>query len=188
MKDFLINAFQITSEEAEVFSSYFHVKEYSKGDKFIECGKVCDKVGYVEKGLLKCVLIGENKEVIDDFVFENQFISNYYSFLTNKESSKEIICLEESVIRVISREKIQELSSEYRFIEQIAKKVTENLFILTHQKLEALRLQNAEERYLNLLSSNSKVLERVPQYDIASYLNVSPETVSRIRKHLSIRS
>lgn len=188
MIDFLIKAFQITPEEAEVFSSYFHVKEYSKGDKFIESGKVCDRVGYVESGLLKCVLIGGTREVIDDFVFENQFVSNYYSFLTSKESRKEIICIEKSVLRVISRGKLQELSYEHTFIEQIARKVTESLFISTHQKLEALRLQNAEERYLNLLSSNRKVLERVPQYDIASYLNVSPETVSRIRRNLSIRS
>lgn len=188
MKEFLINIFQVTLEEASIFSSCFELKEYSKNEKFLERGKVCNKVGYIQKGGLKCVLVGDGREVIDDFVFENQFVSNYYSFLTNKESTKDIICIEDSLIRVINREKLQELSQKYLFIEQIARKVTEGLFISTHQKLEALRLLCAEERYLNLLTSNPKIMDKVPQYDVASYLNVSPETVSRIRRNLTIRS
>lgn len=187
MTEFLTEKFQITVPEAEIFSSCFEVKEYSKNEKFLERGKVCNKVGFVENGFLKCVLAGNGREVIDDFVFENQFVSNYYSFLTRRESTKDIVCMEDSIISIISREKLQELSLEYLFIEQIARMVTEGLFISTHQKLEALRLLSAEERYLNLLNSNPKVMDKVPQYDIASYLNVSPETVSRIRKNLSIR-
>lgn len=188
MIEFLINNFQLSSKEAEIFSEGFEEKSYAKNALFIESGKPCNKIGFLEKGLMKCVLIGKEREVVDDFVTENQFVANYYSFLTHKPSSKDIVCIEDSVVRVIQREQLDLLSARYPFIESVARIVTEKLFIATHQKLEALRLLSAEERYLRLLSSNPHIVEKVPQYEIASYLNVSPETVSRIRKKLMRRS
>ncbi|MDN5204548.1 Crp/Fnr family transcriptional regulator [Fulvivirgaceae bacterium BMA10] len=184
MNKFLIDNFRISPHEAELFSSCFQVKAYSKGEKFIEYGKVSQKIGFVEKGLLKCVSIGNRKEVIDDFVFENQFVANYYSFLTKNESTKEIICMNDSVIRITTRNQIEELGKKHSFMEQMARNIAEKLFISTHQKLEDIRLLSAEERYLKLLNSNSNIMNEIPQYEIASYLNVSPETVSRIRKKL----
>jgi len=164
------------------------MKKYSRNEKFIKFGKVCNEIGFLEKGLLKCVLIRDDLEIIDDFVFENRFVTNYFSFLTDTKSSKDIICIEDSLIQVINREQLYKLSLRHPFIETIARKVTEKLFISTHQRLEALRLQTAEERYLELLKSNKQIMGRVPQYEIASYLNVTPETVSRIRKNITIRS
>ncbi|MEO1451316.1 MAG: Crp/Fnr family transcriptional regulator, partial [Bacteroidota bacterium] len=67
----------------------------------------------------------------------------------------------------------------------MARQIAERLFISTHEKLEDLRLLSAEERYRKLLRTNGDLLHRIPQYEIASYLNVRPETVSRIRKSLS---
>src|SRR5690606_12456146 len=188
MNDFLIDTFQITKNEAEIFSSSFKMKKYSRNEKFIKFGKVCNEIGFLEKGLLKCVLIRDDLEIIDDFVFENRFVTNYFSFLTDTKSSKDIICIEDSLIQVINREQLYKLSLRHPFIETIARKVTEKLFISTHQRLEALRLQTAEERYLELLKSNKQIMGRVPQYEIASYLNVTPESVSRIRKNIKIRS
>ena len=185
MKKFLIDNFQISPKEAELFQSCFQVKQFSKGEKFIKYGKVSQKIGFVESGLLKCVLIGDKKDIIDDCVFENQFVTNYHSFLTKNKSTKEIVCMHDCVIRITTRNKMEELGKEHSFVEQIARKVTEKLFIATHQKLEDLKLLSAEERYLKLLKTKSKILNEIPQYDIASYLNVSPETVSRIRNNLT---
>lgn len=188
MKKFLIENFKITNEEAEIFSSIFHLKAYSKGEEFIKNGTICNKIGFVTSGVLKCISIGNNKEVLDDFAFENQFITNYYSFLTQQKSTKQIICIEDCLIQVVERKQLEDLSKKHLFIEQIARKVTEKLFLSLQQKLDDLRLLNAEERYLKLIKSNKKILNRIPQYDIASYLNVSPETVSRIRKKRTINS
>lgn len=188
MIEFLVNTFQITESEAELFAVAFKKKVFSKGERFVQFEKVCHEIGFVEEGLLKCVLIRENKEVIDDFVFTGQFVTNYFSFLTQKASAKDIVCLQDSIIRVISRSQLEELGSKHKFVEQIARIVSERLFLATHQKLEDLRLLTAEERYMKLLTSNSKLLQEIPQYEIASYLNVSPETVSRIRKLLTERS
>jgi CRP-like cAMP-binding protein len=188
MRNFLINTFGITESDAELFSASFEKIDLLKGDKFITYGKVSDKIGFVEKGLLKCTLMGSKKLVIDDFIFENQFVANYYSFLKQEESNKEITCLKDSILRVITRKKLEELGNKYLFVEKMARQVSEQLFISTAEKLEDIRLLNAEERYLKLLQANRKITEEIPQYEIASYLNISPETVSRIRNKLTLRS
>lgn len=185
MQNFLINNFKISPHEAELFVACFQPKNYLKGDTFIRVGEVSHKIGFVEKGMLKCVLIGSDKEVIDDFVFENQFVANYHSFLTKKESTKEIVCMTDAKISITNREKIEALGQKYSFVEKVARLITEKLFVATHQKLEDLRILSAEERYLKLLKTNAKLLSKIPQYEIASYLNVSPETVSRIRRKLT---
>lgn len=188
MINYLIKTFEITEEEASLFSSCFQLKKYRKHEKFISFGQISNKVGFVKSGIFKCELIGTNKRVVDDFVFENQFVSNHYSFLTKQKSQKEITCMDDSTIKVISRDQLNLLAQQHSFIESMARQVNEMLFLRTHQKLTALKLQSAEERYLSLISSNKTVIEKIPQYDIASYLNVSPETISRIRKKLSTRS
>jgi len=185
MIPFLIDNFKLTAEEANAFSASFYAKEYVKGDVFIPYGKTCNRIGFVKKGILKCVTVGKNKEVIDDFAFNNQFVTNYYSFLTNTTSTKNIICLDYCSLLVIDRAQLHELSKKHSFVAQIARMVTEKLYLSMHQKLNDLRLLSAEERYKKLFKNNKKLITEIPQYDIASYLNVSPETVSRIRKKWS---
>lgn len=181
MIDFLVNNFNITKADAALFSESFEKSTLIKGETFIPYGRVNHRIGFVEKGLLKCTLIGREKSVIDDFVFENQFVANYYSFLRQEESNKEITCLKDSVLRIITRKKLESLGTTHLFIEKIARQVAEQLFISTAKKLEDLRLLSAEERYLKLLHINRRITEEIPQYEIASYLNISPETVSRLR-------
>ncbi len=188
MKDFLISNFNLSLNEATLFCDCFVAKPYTAGQKFVSYGDVSHKIGFVEKGFLKCVSIGQTKEVIDDFVFDHQFVANYHSFLTKKASTKDIVCITNSIIRVATRERIEELGKKYAFVEQVARIVAEKLFVATHKKLENILLLNAEERYVELLNSNGQILNKIPQYEIASYLNVSPETVSRIRKKLSMLS
>ncbi len=185
MNQFLINTFQITEDEAQILSSSFHVKNYLKGEVYIKSGEVCNHIGFVKKGTLKSILVGKQKELIDHFIFENQFVSDYRSYLSKKESIKTITCLENCTILDISRERLDKLARQYDFVKNIEKKVAEKLYTLTEEKLNDLRLLSAKERYLKLLRSNKKVMCKIPQYEIASYLNISPETVSRIRKILA---
>lgn len=185
MEAFLKKAFNLTDNETSVFSSAFTEISLNKGDIFIEEGKVSNTIGFVEDGIMKCSLIGLNKEVIDDFVFENQFVANYYSFLTQTPSTKEIVCLSNVIVKVANRGKLEQLGKEYSFFERVARIITEGLFISTHKKLDNLRLLSAEERYNNLIASRPEFFNKLPQYEIASYLNVSPETISRIRKNIS---
>ena len=184
MNSFLIKTFKISEKEAELFSSCFEKKTLNPGEKFLSYGKKSNEIGFVEEGLLKCILIEGEKSVIDDFAFAGNFVANYYSFLKNEPSDKDIICVKKSTLRITTREKLAEFDLKNLFTIDLARIVAEKLFIITHEKCKDLRLLNAEERYLKLLKTNEKITKEIPQYEIASYLNVSPETVSRIRKKI----
>lgn len=180
----LIDTFKITETEAKLFFSCFELIQYSKGDIFLSVGKVSTKIGFVKEGLLKCSFLGSNKEVVDDFIFKNQFVSNYSSFLTQKASTKEIVCLTDCELWMVSKLKLDTLGAQHPFIATMARNTAEQLFVATNQKLENLRLLSAKERYLLLLKNQEYLLQEIPQYEIASYLNVRTETVSRIKKEL----
>lgn len=188
MKSFLINTFQITEYQADLFSSCFERKILNPGEKFVQYGKVSHKIGFVEEGLLKCVLIKGEKYVVDDFAFAGNFVANYYSFLKEEPSNKDIICLKKSIVRIATRKRLSEFDKKHPFTIDLARQVAEKLFLTTHEKLEDLRLLTAEERYLKLIKTNRKMTAKIPQYEIASFLNISPETVSRIRRKLANRS
>jgi len=184
MEEFLEKTFLLNTNQATIFSSAFKEITIPKNDWFIRSGEVTHKIGFIKKGLMKCVYIKDGKEVVDEFAFENNFVTNYYSFLKEEKSDKEIICLEDSTVYVITREKLAELGEEYPFVKDMARIMSEQLFFSVNDKVRSLRLDSAEERYLKLRLNREELVQRIPQYLLASYLNVQPETISRIRKRI----
>lgn len=177
--------FQLTEENAAVFLAQFSRTVLKKNDLFIAEGQVCNKVGLIEQGLMKCVYNKDGEEVVFEFAHEYNFISDYYSFVTNTPSEKEIRCLEDTTVYVTTREKLQQLANEHPFVESMSRAMNERLFLRMHDRLKSMLLNDARERYEKLLEDRHDLAQRIPQYLLASYLNVKPETISRIRKKMS---
>lgn len=174
--------FNLSKEEAGIFLAEFSKTELKKNEVFISQGELCTKIGLIEKGLMKCIFIHNGEETVFEFAYENNFISDYYSFVTNTPSEKEIRCLEDTTLYVITKERLEKLGSNYPFIVQMSRGVNEQLFLRMHNRLKSFLLDTAAERYRKLISERQDLAQRIPQYLIASYLNVKPETISRIRK------
>ena len=104
--------FGLSEQNAGIFLSQFTRTELKKNDLFMAEGQVCNKVGLIEQGLMKCVFNKDGEEVVFEFAHEYNFISDYYSFVTNTPSEKEIRCLEDTTVHVITREKLQQLAAE----------------------------------------------------------------------------
>jgi CRP-like cAMP-binding protein len=185
IKQTLIPLFDLTEEEADIFLSAFVRTEMKKKEVFVKEGKVCHKVGLIEKGLMLCVYQKDGNEIIDEFAFENSFITNYYSFLTHTPSTKEIRCLEDTVLHVVSRESLNDMAEKHPFIARMSRMINEKLFLRAHERISSLLLDSAHERYMKLIAQRPDLTQRLPQYLIASYLNLKPETISRIRKKIS---
>lgn len=179
--------FDLGEEETEIFLSKFTKTSLSKNDVFISPGKVCHTIGLIEKGLMKCVYHQRGEETVFEFAYENSFISDYYSFVTLTPSEKEVRCLEDTIVHTISRESLERLGKEHAFIESMSRKINEKLFLRMHDRLKSMLLDPAAERYQKLMAERQDLIQRIPQYLIASYLNVKPETISRIRKKISNR-
>lgn len=136
---------------------------------------------------MKCVFNKDGEEVIFEFAAEGQFISDYYSFVTHTPSAKEIRCLEDTIVYVITREQLEKLGQEHSFIERMSRQMNERLFLHMHNRLQSLLLDSPRERYQQLIANREDLVARIPQYLIAAYLNVQPETLSRIRKKMARR-
>ncbi|GAB3501586.1 Crp/Fnr family transcriptional regulator [Emticicia fontis] len=185
IKQELQSLFEISETEAGIFLAEFRRGELKKNEVFIAEGEVCHVVGLIEKGLMLCVYNKDGEEIIDEFGFENGFITNYYSFLTQLPSQKEIRALEPSVVHVITRQSLEKLGNQYPFIEKMSRMMNEKLFLRAHDRIQSLLLESAQERYEKMIVQRPDLAQRIPQYMLASYLHVKPETISRIRKKIS---
>lgn len=185
IKEQLQLLFDISAEEVDIFLSEFKKKELKKNEIFIEQGEICHVVGLIEKGLMVCVYNKDGEEIIDEFGFEKGFITNYYSFLTQSPSQKEIRALEPCIVHFITRQSLEKLGSQYPFIEKMSRMMNEKLFLRAHDRIKSLLLESAQERYEKMIAQRPDLAQRIPQYMLASYLHVKPETISRIRKKLS---
>lgn len=185
MVQILIDHYGLSPQQAAEFNDLFSSLSLKKGARFHQSGEVCDQVGYLEVGILKCVYVREEQEVVDEFVFPGALVTCYHSFMTNTPSRKAIVAISDSQLRVAKKKDIEALAARHPFVESLSRKITEEHFIVAHDKLESLRLEDATTRYLNLLQKTPERVLLLPQYELASYLNVSPETLSRIRKKLA---
>lgn len=174
--------FKLSEEDAGIFLAAFSKTVLKKNEVFVSQGEVCTKIGLIEKGLMKCVFNHKGEETVFEFAYETNFISDYYSFVTNTPSEKEIRCIEDTTLYVITKERLEILGSQHSFIVQMSRGVNEQLFLRMHDRLKSFLLDTAAERYHKLIAERQDLAQRIPQYLIASYLNVKPETISRIRK------
>jgi CRP-like cAMP-binding protein len=113
---------------------------------------------------------------------ENQFAADYTSFLEQSPSIKNIEALEDTEVAEISYVNINELYQQFPVFQIFGRRMAEQLFITFDQNNTRLTTMSPEERYLRLLQKQSPLLQVVPQYMVASYLGITPEHLSRIRK------
>lgn len=177
----------IDGKNLNIFLSKFTPESLKKGDYFIKEGQISRKVGFIIKGSMLCSYNKSGEQVIDEFSLDKEFITDYNSFLTNTPADKDVICLEDTELMVISYKDLQELYAMDSAFEKVGRLIAEALFMSWQLKAKSLMLDDAEERYLKLITRRPDLPQRVPQYLTASYLGVKPETLSRIRKKLALR-
>jgi CRP-like cAMP-binding protein len=115
---------------------------------------------------------------------ENEYLAQYDSFLTRTPSAGNIDALEDCELINLSYDDIQKLYESFPVFERFGRKVAEMLFIMISSQTNRLLTLSPEERYQQLQEEQSYILQRVPQYMIASYIGITPEHLSRLRKRL----
>jgi CRP-like cAMP-binding protein len=123
----------------------------------------------------------EGEAKITAFFFQGDFVSNYRSFLTGKPSDHFIEAMQDAAIYKINLQELKSLYDKHKNIERLGRLIAENLYLSVANRLDSFLFQTPEERYKTLIERNSRLLQEIPQYMIASYLGVKPETLSRIR-------
>jgi len=150
----------------------------------VPIGDVCKHVYFIESGLLRYYQIVDGEEVTGQFFFEGSWYTDLESFLTEKPSRQCAQGIEETKLLALSRKDLYQLFEEIPKFERFGRLMAENSFIGLRKKMDRLSLFTAEEAYLDLIKTRPKVIERVPQHYIASFLGIKPQSLSRIRKRL----
>lgn len=174
---------QLTPEEKELCKAFFQPKKLRKRQYLLQEGDPCRYIAFVEKGMLRSYSIDEKgSEHIIQFAFEGWWIADQYSFLTGEPSIYNIDALEDCELLLLSRSGEEELMEKVPKVERYFRLLLQGNVIATQRRLVSSLSQPAEKRYHDLVESCPTIPQRVPQHMMASFLGITPETLSRIRK------
>lgn len=175
------NRFQINTTEWNRFGHLFKRQEIPVKTVLLREGQVSTKAFYIEQGCIRLFFNNNGKDITFQFFFEGEGVSSVESFRTNQPSLFTIESIEPCIIHSISKKDFQTILDSSSAIKQ---QVEEQLFqrMIFYQKLFLSRIKdNPQKRYEELLKHYPKILQRVPQHYIASYLGITPVSLSRIR-------
>lgn len=161
------------------------IQKLKKGDLLVRNGEICNQVSFIQKGLLRFFYLVNGKEINTGFIAENEYISQYDSFLTRQSSPGNIDALEDCELVNLSYEDMQILYKEIPILETFGRKMAEQLFIMVSMQTTRLLTLSPEERYQSVIQMQPFIIQRVPQYMIASFIGITPEHLSRLRNKMS---
>ncbi|GCC51442.1 Crp/Fnr family transcriptional regulator [Chryseotalea sanaruensis] len=176
-----------TSEEEKTILDSIIVKHFKKGDIVIKENDADDTTFFVVKGLVRQYKILEGNDLTINFFAENEWIISLNSFNENKTTDHFLICLEDTELITGNEESAQVLFKVFPRFETISRIVMEKTFSEKQKFLHAFQTDSPEQRYLNLVKNKPDILQRISQYYIASYLGITPESLSRIRKRMTTK-
>lgn len=177
----------INDTDWELFSSKLKKRKFPKKKKLLELGQIEQYLSFIEKGIVRLFIPNEDeeKEITFGFCFENEFLSAYDSFLTRESSLYEVQTISESIIWNISYEDLEFVYQNTKAGNMIGRVFSERLFLIKSKREQSLLNDSAEERYLKLFVERPNLLTEVPLKYIASYIGVTPQALSRIRKRIT---
>lgn len=177
---------QLTDEEKELSKSFFTPKKLRRRQYILQEGDVCKQVAFVEKGMLRLYTVDEKgSEHIMQFAFEGWWIADQFSFLTGEPAIYNIDALEDSELLLLSKQAEEQLFQKIPKFERYFRILLQNNLIATQRRLIGSLSQTAEQRYNQLIETCPTIPQRVPQHMMASFLGITPETLSRIRRQVA---
>ena len=186
MTNYLSKVFEVPAERLSLCSIQYETKKVPKGEFLLQYGEVCRNTFFVEKGLLRMYSIDKaGKEHVIQFAPENWIISDTTSQLLNEKSRFYIEAIEDSIIVVIREGFFENLSKIYPDVAEKNQRLMFNHIKNLQNRVNALISTTAEERYLDFIKKYPDLMLRAPQWMVASYLGITPESLSRVRKELA---
>jgi len=178
------SSLQLNDEEKQLIEQAFKIKHLRKRQHLLQEGDVCKYMAFVVKGAGRMYSVNESgQENIIRFAIESWWLGDYESYNLHTPSLYNIEMFEDSDVLLVGYEQIQELRKNVPAVDLMIREIDRNGAIATQKRIHAAISQGAEERYNLLAKTYPEFLLRFPQSMIASYLGISPETLSRIRKN-----
>ena len=184
-KTFLNTMVPISDQDFEKSVLSFKPLTLNKGDYFVKSGDLCKQAAYVNTGILRTFYINEKGEDITYcFCTENNLTASFKSFVSQTASTLSIQALKPTELLVIDYADLQQLYSDFPVWQNIGRILVEKEYIVMEKYASTLNSETAKEKYLRLLREQPSIIQKAAIQHIASYLGVTRETLSRIRKQV----
>ncbi len=163
---------------------FITIKHIETGEYFLRQGSISKHIAFIENGLMRLFYLHDGKEITTCFCKENTITCSYKSLITNTASDLSIQALEPCTLIVFSYDALQKLYVKDLFWQQVGRLAAENEYLNTECHNRFLNDLSATERYKQILDEDADLLQRIPLNYLATYLQIAPETLSRIRKKI----
>jgi CRP-like cAMP-binding protein len=174
----------LNANEQDLICQLFKPLQLKKNEFLLQSGEVCNKVSFLNKGLVRYFVFKDNEEATFEFTNQGDFIADYHSFNAQQKSLQNIQAIEDCEFLVINYEDLQTIYSTLENGNLLGRIIIEHRFnIMVSQLLDVYRF-TPEERYQYFFENYKALIQRIPQYLIASYVGVKPQSLSRIRNRI----
>ncbi|KIA99071.1 cyclic nucleotide-binding protein [Flavobacterium sp. KMS] len=175
-----------TEDEIKKIVSCFEYDKIEAKEYLATIGKTSNKIYFIIKGLARVYYLKNGKEITTYLSCDDGFIASYSSFINQTHSFENIQCIEECEVLSISYQRMQQLYNEIPNWERVGRILAEQNYLCMADRLLKLQMIPAKEKYLTFLqTAPSKIIKRTPLIYIASFLGITPESLSRIRQSIS---
>jgi len=171
----------MTHEELDTLESILVPKKYAKGEMILKEGEVCESIYYIDKGLIRQYYYKNDKELTEHIGADGEIFMCIESLFKEEPTKLQVEALEPSVIYLIPKHKLEQVALHNVNIQILYRKILEESLIISQVHADLLRFETAQNRYKRLCKMKPQVVLRAPLVYIASYLQMTPETLSRVR-------
>ncbi|MCK6616897.1 MAG: Crp/Fnr family transcriptional regulator [Cyclobacteriaceae bacterium] len=185
MRNFISRFIRFSGNDWKLLQSITARRFLKKGEFVLRAGEVCNHVTFINRGFVRIYNLINDEDLTVNFAFEGNFITDFASFITRKPTADNIIAMEDLEILQINHDNLQAAYSQSSTWERFGRLMAEYILLFVVNRNKSLLFDTPEERYLKLMKERPKVMANVPLKYIASYLGITPEALSRIRKRLA---
>ncbi|GAB3720558.1 Crp/Fnr family transcriptional regulator [Flavobacterium koreense] len=176
---------EINKNEIIFLNQNSQIVQLKKGKVYLNNCKVQKSLGFVVKGLIRgYYLDDEGKDITISFIKENEYVTDYISFLKQSVSKYCFICLEDCIIIELSYDNIQQGYKKSKTFEKYGRLIAEKVLEERINRVEKLQFLNAKERYIDFLNTNFELLSRIKLSHLCTYLGIERQSLTRIRKEI----
>lgn len=183
MRAYLARAVNIPESEWQFILPFLTYRSLEKNEHFIRAGEVAGEVAYIYQGLLRMYCVTQDGEEFNKlFKFENDLIGGLRSLISGRPSLLSIEALEKSELLVLPYAIILQMYQRHSCWQELGRKIAEKEFLVKEKREDEFLFQSAAERYQEFKKDYPGLIERIPQYQLAGYLGVTPQALNRLLK------